>query len=720
MANELPSPISISESVLVSLLAALFLILLGKILRRYLLEGSLRRLTGSLTYLENSCVDLAIGVSFLVVIITIMTPFHLLNQLSVLIIVIATIIIVIRTWASKKNIQKIFRMRILNPRNLSKRLLTSNSVVYILLTAIILITLLLRFQAINGQYAFSEMDIKADSLLTRAIIDQGGFTIFGTVKYGGSANWYFEGYNGIVAFFSLSFGLSPERTFTILGQLFAALVPLSLFVIGSSLFKDRRAGLFCALTAALSFFPMKFTWGGDAFIVGSFFLAIIIMVIFKSGISRSTTLSIGVLMGGLISIYPFQLVSLVAILVPYAILKAVFNNVRVKCLSLIRNVLTIIAIASLISIYTISQTAISFNQNVLPNPSLGVAPDLLLKPYVLPPASTWQIMLPKDLILELPASLPKVINAFSLWFDRGDVAIIPGSPVVSLVSLTSAFLALALVIALTNDNLRRRLRNNFSSGLICLVGWFIILFFVIQVNPLGLFPFNISVLSQNTDRLIFMSAWPVEIYIGFGLFLSVVCMQYLIQQTGLKIKIKKKKINKLRIISHAKAIGLILATLLVISYISISLNIIYDDSTYRFNEFRTDVANWSLLTGDDYALMLWMKSNIPSTAITFVSPADAGDFIPVITGLKIVYPWGYNDNSPFYQNIVNGLVSNPNNETLVQSLKILNVTYVYVGVKSYPPYNIQMFNATKFLNSNYYTLVASVGDASLFKVNYTP
>jgi hypothetical protein len=216
-----------------------------------------------------------------------------------------------------------------------------------------------------------------------------------------------------------------------------------------------------------------------------------------------------------------------------------------------------------------------------------------------------------------------------------------------------------------------------------------------------------------------MTTWPVEIYTGAGLCLGVTLIQRQIKNTGIKIKIKRKFVVQLRRMTKINALRIAAVTLVTLFFLSASLNIVYDASSYRFNQFETQVPLNSTLTKDDYSLMIWMRSNIPKNDIIFVSSADAGDFIPVIAQRMIVYPWGYNQESPLYQHTLNGLVINPNNETLIENLYALNVTYIYVGAKSYSPYNVDLLDESKFLNSSYYTLVAQSGAASLFKVRYS-
>ena len=114
--------------------------------------------------------------------------------------------------------------------------------------------------------------------------------------------------------------------------------------------------------------------------------------------------------------------------------------------------------------------------------------------------------------------------------------------------------------------------------------------------------------------------------------------------------------------------------------------------------------------------MYWMNSNLSSDAVIFVNSVDAGDFIPVIASKQIVYPWGYNKQSPLYLDTVDALVKDPNNKTALLSLHALNVTHIYVGAKSYYPKNQELFVADMFLCSTNYQLVKNIGQAYLFAI----
>ena len=129
---------------------------------------------------------------------------------------------------------------------------------------------------------------------------------------------------------------------------------------------------------------------------------------------------------------------------------------------------------------------------------------------------------------------------------------------------------------------------------------------------------------------------------------------------------------------------------------------------------------FSVATGEDKRLMLWMRSNLPSDAVILIDQYEAGTFIPSISHHRVVYPWTGDPSSepPSYVRLANMTEQGILNETAYQLLEHFNITHVYVGSKTAYSWAKEKWDPLLFLANPNFKLTKKIPHSYLFE--YTP
>ncbi|MBT0158530.1 hypothetical protein G4O51_00935 [Candidatus Bathyarchaeota archaeon A05DMB-2] len=126
---------------------------------------------------------------------------------------------------------------------------------------------------------------------------------------------------------------------------------------------------------------------------------------------------------------------------------------------------------------------------------------------------------------------------------------------------------------------------------------------------------------------------------------------------------------------------------------------------------------YAVTTQSDYALMTWMKTNLPPDAVILVHPFSSGLFIPSVSNHKIIFPYSGSTLSRSYQTLVSLLQNSTLGEEAYQIMRYWNISYVFVGSNvAYTTTNPPRWVPELFLGNPSFKLVKSVGSSYLFKV----
>ena len=139
------------------------------------------------------------------------------------------------------------------------------------------------------------------------------------------------------------------------------------------------------------------------------------------------------------------------------------------------------------------------------------------------------------------------------------------------------------------------------------------------------------------------------------------------------------------------------------------------------------VTQFSLLAADDLSTFQWIDANTNKNDVFLVSQIDAGQYLTSVTGRLSIFPFGPSEGSRHYRLLQFALEIDPSDPYILTILAYYNITYVFIGSKSYDPTaptwaapyaQNAVFNASKLLSSQFFIPIANFGNSWLFKVNY--
>lgn len=93
---------------------------------------------------------------------------------------------------------------------------------------------------------------------------------------------------------------------------------------------------------------------------------------------------------------------------------------------------------------------------------------------------------------------------------------------------------------------------------------------------------------------------------------------------------------------------------------------------------------YAVTSNSDYQLLTWMHTGISQNSVVLVNPYDAGQYVVSISNKTVVGEYtGINFISSAYQNLTILLANNVMNARTLSLIDSLNVTYIFVGSRSY-------------------------------------
>jgi len=172
-----------------------------------------------------------------------------------------------------------------------------------------------------------------------------------------------------------------------------------------------------------------------------------------------------------------------------------------------------------------------------------------------------------------------------------------------------------------------------------------------------------------------------------------------------------------------KTVAIALAFLILFSIYSPFLYYtITQDTRYLVKSYGL----FAVTTSDDYALMLWMRDNLPKNSVVLVNAYEPGMFIPSVSHLEAIYPCVLSKDNPRYLTLVKMIRNGTMNAAVYELMAQLGITHVYVGANSSLgtwPLDIESDENRKwdplvFLSNPSFNLIKKVGAAYLFEVLY--
>ncbi len=172
----------------------------------------------------------------------------------------------------------------------------------------------------------------------------------------------------------------------------------------------------------------------------------------------------------------------------------------------------------------------------------------------------------------------------------------------------------------------------------------------------------------------------------------------------------------------------ILAWLMPLLAISLLVNITFVNNYIFMIHARED----SPVTENDILAFRWIQENIPSTATFFVTDADAGQWIPVFTGRRVIpsfinFQGEAYVNMSFWNEVITisevhisklneALLSDPESNETLYLLRKYGINYVYIGNKCI--YDRVQLNPNALILSPHYELVYYKSGVYIFKIRY--
>ena len=629
----------------------------------------LRRFTGlfkSLDFLQILVLDVYLG-GFLLYIIAII-PLYLFSAIALYAITFVSITAVF--LLHRRKIRNAIKNLPLHPKKFSFK--NHHSFEPILVALMFLFSLVIQLSPLNDFFLGSVHDTSMHSLFVQVIIENKQIPV--TLQpYLNEGIVYPQGFSPIAAYSVLILNYLPSQAIFYLTPLFNALTILGAYFLGKTLSRKWNLGLSLAFVFAfIALWPKLITWGSNSF-VASFPLYFICLSLFpflaKGKLKVEAILAIGVLFGYLsvlhLQVYETLIASLFVLWL-YIALKRGKDRWR--------RLLNLIAVSGI---------------------SLLVLSPFLYRALVFYPYPYHNIGLPAD--VEIPINEPS-LSLFPIsviWLFEHLAA----NTLLRIASLVLFFVSVLTTVGFRRKNSFNQTNQLIMIGIATLLGQLLIF-------PLG---------AISPDDLPFYPQ-PLLLYIPFYFFIaafSFLLYQFFSSRLSKKIlaKTNKPKLKTKKLLVTTISLMLLLGVYSPFLYQSIFLDV---------RNLHGSYAIFSVTTGQDLQLMLWIRDNLPRNAIILVNPFQSGTFIPSIANRKALFPFFASSCSVSYQKLVALLEGNIVNATTLDLMKHFNVTNIYVasGVGSWDGWK-HKWDPKLFLGNPNFKYMKNFDNAYLFHYNYT-
>jgi hypothetical protein len=500
------------------------------------------------------------------------------------------------------------------------------------------------------------------------------------LPYSTEGIYYPQAFFTMEAFAHLVTGLSLAEISLRVTPLFQALAVLGAYSLGRRIGPKNHLGVsFAWVFFAVSRWPRLLVWGSNPFVGGFALYFVCIGLLFqlrnseKNGNAMIGTSFTGILLGYLGAI---NLVFLQA-LVPVVAIIAILRVRRMKQQSAHTQVRAAILLSLLVlgcSLVVISPSVYKFMLSAQHGGSnVGLPADLLI-----PSAN--------EAVSQVVFELTEIYRGFFFldWispyrFLKFETAL--------LVSATMA------VIFINIGRKEREIKDSIGLILISLTS----VALVLLVRTVGaLISLSLTLILTNWAET------AIIMFVSFCFFVCVLNVLIYNHIRGLVYRWHKP--------SSTKKVCVAALTLVVLSsiYTPYIYYLFLHDSNYLTGQY--DI--FCVTTQNDLELMQWMKQNMPKESVVLINPYDAGGFVPVVTDLKVIYPFIQSRSSLSYLFLTSSLNQGNLSSTVYDMLDQRNITHVFIGEHAMSGH--ERFDPLLFLGNPNFRLERHDGDAYLF------
>jgi hypothetical protein len=500
------------------------------------------------------------------------------------------------------------------------------------------------------------------------------------LPYSTESIYYPQAFFIIEAFGHFVTGLHPAEITLRVTPLFMALSVLGAYYLGRQLGPEKHLGVsFAFVFFAVSRWPRLLAWGSNAFVAGFplYFVCIsLLLEIHGDGNIREILVRqscIGILFGYLGAIHLVFLQSLFATIVVVVLFDVIKRDNREISKKILGTVMVLGCSVILISPYILT-----FVTSI---PYLG-----------------HNIGLPSDVFV------PSADSAFShVALELGEIyrgffASDWISPYRILKFETALLISAAVSIVFITKYMHGKRKLEFKRSVEVILASLVGSTLVLVVRGICMFSFPSLVLVvtnwAQTAILIFVSICFFICVFNFAFFQNI----YDFISCRCKFPSSRRKVQ-------IKVLTIIVLLSIYIPYLYYLFVHDLDYLTGQYNLFCVTTTN-------DLELMLWIKHNVQKEAIILINPGDSGAFIPVVSNIKVIYPFTYSRSSLSYFTLINSLKQNNLNEEVYDILEKLNISHIFIGEKAI--YGYERFDPLLFLANPKFKLERQVGDSYLF------
>ncbi len=427
---------------------------------------------------------------------------------------------------------------------------------------------------------------------------------------------YPQGFFVVLAFVNvLPLHFSLAETPLLITPLFQALSILGAYYLGKVL-GGRKLGMSLAFVFAfVSRWPLLLVWGSNAFVYGFplYFIALAFIPNLQNARVWNKTvvielIGIGLLYGYLAASH-FTLYSVLTLSVIIGLIPSLFNRSRfLESLRFNFRTFVIILTCSLLVLGVFIFRALIWYP--YPAHNLGLPTDVSVQSY--PPFN------PVDWLLYSEGISPSTTLTLESLLIIG----------ISIIGVSIGTLYYYWRCKKVDKSVKIVIFSLIGAGILFAIG-----------SLTGVYP-SLSIFVAEPVRPTILFLVSLAFLIGiFNLFIYQ-RLRNVIQTRFNSRFLTKKRHNALAILA-----SIMILSSIYVPYLQYTFE---NDVDYMIGQYNM----FCVTTQDDLKLMQWIGENISKTSLVLVNPYDAGEFIPVVSGIRIIYPFTGSSDSKAYKTLV--------------------------------------------------------------------
>ena len=582
---------------------------------------------------ERIIIDLALGTALMPILVLLLSPLKIVDTITLLVVLLIALFIMLYDVRVSR-----FRFKIIFNNAFAKlKGLKASQAIFV---CALCFSWLLRLLPTIGMYVHPGDDAKMHSILVKRVIEEHSYPsswgIYAPIGLEAYPITYLMGFHGICStvYFLLFKSIPVEQIVLLVSQNYNWLLSLSLYSLTKKLFTDDVAVVAAVVLSILPFPLGMVTYGGNAELPALFLMFILLSLTLEEDIGNlSKTIVISLMFSGMLLTHITVSLIFMLFLLPHFI--CCFIKIKKSCLK--RYVISLFTALSLIVIHKHNlfiQGCIPINRPFLEYFSI----------------SWWEY------------DLKNIGNGMRLLFQTP----FSGFSESILLFYLSIILGLSLGLGSIFFAIFRSKSKAEKLNIILIDYWFLLLLLLVLNNPIG--PYFVRFPGWYVfipGKILGYCAYVASILIGFA------CIK-------IYEKIKMRKVRK------------IIALTSSILFLIVTLN----SDLYLINWARN---SGEPITTADLKAFEWINQNVPQNSTFLVTDADAGQWIPVFTGRRVV-PMFLNFQgevlvnetswkevyliSGFHRGDIFSLMqTDPDSQPALRLIKKYGINYVYLGAK---------------------------------------